>query len=118
MHRVFFVASGRDSYSKSCANDDAGFDFIAFRSRFATVTMDVGNRIITISNEVGHVKSVQLLFLFLLHTFLHCCSPAVCFGGRCAAILGLFSVSSLRARFVSLIDSVLSTSHLSDHVRP
>jgi hypothetical protein len=75
-------------------------------------------RFLDISNEVGHVKSVQLLFLLLLHTLLHCCSPAVCFGGRCAAILGLFSVSNLRARFVSLIDSVLSTSHLSDHVRP
>jgi hypothetical protein len=71
MHRVFFVASGRDSYSKSCANDDAGFDFIAFRSRFATVTMDVGNRIITISNEVGHLKSVQLCFnSFCTHSYI------------------------------------------------
>jgi hypothetical protein len=28
------------------------------------------NPLITISNEVGHVKSVQLLFLFLSHTHL------------------------------------------------
>jgi hypothetical protein len=38
MHRLFFVASGRDSYSKNCANDDAGFEV------FATVAIDVGNR--------------------------------------------------------------------------
>jgi hypothetical protein len=39
---------------------------------------------ITISNEVGFVKSVRLLFLFLLHTLLHCCGPPVSFGGETA----------------------------------
>ena len=48
-----------------------------------------------ISNEVGHVKSVELFFVPFGQTpALR--SPAVSFGGRCAAILGLFFLSNPR----------------------
>src|SRR6201987_4727715 len=56
---------------------------------------------INISNEVGRVKSVSLFFYFF-RTHLQLCSPVAFSDGRCAAILGLFFLSNLRARFVSL----------------
>ena len=51
--------------------------------------------VLDISNEVGHVKSVCSFFIPFAQTpALR--SPAVSFGGRCAAILGLFFLSNLR----------------------
>ena len=55
-----------------------------------------------ISNEVGRVKSVSLFFYFFRTHLYGCAVPLLSLDGRCAAILGLFFLSNLRARFVSL----------------
>jgi len=74
--------------------------------------------VLDISNEVGLVKSVWCVFLFLSHTPLQPGSPVVFSDGRCTTILEFSSLSNLRARSVSLHRLGVPTKHLSDHVRP
>ena len=74
---------------------------------------------ITISNEVGPVKSGLVLFLFLSHTHLHRRGPTL-FSGQLLrrnsrVVVPVQPTSSVSIHF---IDSVLPTSHLSDHLRP
>ena len=55
-----------------------------------------------ISNEVGHVKSVSLFFYSFRTHSCSCAAPLFLRTSAAPQFLGLFSLSNLRARFVSL----------------
>ena len=74
--------------------------------------------VIDISNEVGPVKSVQLLFLFLSHTLLHCAVPLFPSAGDALQFSNSCPCPTYELGSCHFIVSVLPTKHLSDHVRP
>jgi hypothetical protein len=73
---------------------------------------------INISNEVGRVKSVSLFFYFFRTHLYSCAVPLLSLTGDAPQFSGCSSCPTYGLGSCHFIVSVLSTRHLSDHVRP
>ena len=71
-----------------------------------------------ISNEVGRVKSVSLFFYFFRTHLYSCAVPLLSLTGDAPQFSGCSSCPTYGLGSCHFIVSVLSTRHLSDHVRP